>query len=77
MIARFQAEWPPSDEAHSSGMLEEDMPLPKPKYKPTFVPLMSPSPPLDGIWPPPGHRGPYSVGHDPSINWQLLAWSWV
>jgi hypothetical protein len=58
------------------GMLEEDMPLPKPKYKPTFVPLMSPSPPLDGIWPPPGHRGPYSVGHDPSINWQLLAWSW-
>jgi hypothetical protein len=23
-----------------------------------------------------GHRGPYSVGHDPSINWQLLAWTW-
>jgi hypothetical protein len=52
------------------------MPLPKPKYKPTFVPLMTPSPALDGIWPPPRHRGPYRVGHDPSINWQLLAWSW-
>ena len=28
------------------------------------------------MWPPADHRGPYRVGRDPSINWQLLAWSW-
>jgi hypothetical protein len=55
---------------------KQDMPLPTPKYKPTFVPLMTPSPALDGIWPPPGNRGPYRVGRDPSINWKILAWSW-
>ena len=52
------------------------MPVPKPKHAPTFVPLMTPGPALDGMWPPEKHRGPYRVGHDPSINWQLLAWSW-
>ena len=52
------------------------MPLPKPKHTPTFVPLMTPSPALDGYWPPPDHRGSYRVGRDPSINWQTLAWSW-
>jgi hypothetical protein len=52
------------------------MPVPKPKHTPTFVPLMTPGPALDGMWPPEKHRGPYHVGRDPSINWQLLAWSW-
>ena len=58
------------------GCWKQDMPVPKPKHAPTFVPLMTPGPALDGMWPPEKHRGPYRVGRDPSINWQLLAWSW-